>query len=385
MKALILAAGKGTRLRPLTYAVPKPMIPVLDKPVMEFLVELLARHGVRQIMVNTSYRAPDIENYFRNGARWDVELGYSFEGRIEDGRMVDEPVGSAGAIRKIQEHSGFFDEPFVVLCGDAIVDLDLTALLAAHQASKALVTIALAEVPREEVPSYGVVVSDAAGRISEFQEKPTVAEARSTTVNTGIYIFDPTVIDFIPAGRAYDIGGQLFPALIQQGAALFGATLPFQWLDIGKLADYFRVVTMAVSGEINGLTVRGTEISPGITVGLNVRIDPATSHLVGPVYIGAGSCIEPGTTIIGPSVIGRGSLIKTGAHVQESILFDYTSVSAHARLNRMLVCDGQLMDAEGAAVDLAKADLNWLLDDSRVTAKPLSWEQENLLQMINDW
>ncbi|HVQ40011.1 MAG TPA: nucleotidyltransferase family protein, partial [Pyrinomonadaceae bacterium] len=137
MKAIILAAGKGTRLRPLTYSVPKPMIPVLDKPVMEFLVELLALHGVNQIVVNTSYRAPDIEDYFRDGARFGVEMGYSFEGHIENGIIVDEPVGSAGAIKKIQEHSGFFDEPFVVLCGDAIVDIDLTSLMKVHQERKA--------------------------------------------------------------------------------------------------------------------------------------------------------------------------------------------------------------------------------------------------------
>ncbi|HVQ37791.1 MAG TPA: NDP-sugar synthase, partial [Pyrinomonadaceae bacterium] len=247
------------------------------------------------------------------------------------------------------------------------------------------VTVALANVPREEVPSYGVVVSEPDGRIVEFQEKPTVAEARSTTVNTGIYIFDPAVIDFIPAGRIFDIGSELFPALIQHGAELFGAEMPFQWLDIGKITDYFRVTRMAVSGEVNGLSVPGTEIAPNVHVGLNVQIDLKSCHIAGPVHIGAGSRIEPGTTIIGPTVIGRGCLIQAGAHVEKSILFDYTSVSEHARLNEMMVCDGYFTDSSGASVDLAKADIGWLLSDSRAERKSLTWEQENLVQMLQDW
>lgn len=384
MKAIVLAAGKGTRLRPLTYSVPKPMIPVLGKPVMEFLVDLLARHGVRQIMVNTSYRAPDIENYFRDGARFGVEMGYSFEGYVEAGAIVDTPVGSAGAIKKIHEHSGFFDEPFVVLCGDAIIDIDLTALLKFHQDHKALVTVALANVPRNEVSSYGVAVGAPDGRIVEFQEKPAVAEAKSTTVNTGIYIFDPAVIDYIPSDRAYDIGGELFPALLEQGAGLFGVEMPFQWLDIGKISDYFRVMQMAVSREVNGLAVAGKEIAPNVRAGLNVRIDPAACHLSGPIQIGAGSRIEAGATIIGPTVIGRGCVIESGAHVEQSILFDYTSVSEHVRLNQMMVCDGYFMDSSGAAIDLAKADIEWLLTDSRAVRKPLTREQEHLVQMIHD-
>ncbi|MEG3975560.1 nucleotidyltransferase family protein, partial [Microcoleus sp. herbarium8] len=133
MKAMILAAGKGTRVRPITQTIPKPMIPILQKPVMEFLVELLRQHGFDQIMVNVSHLADVIENYFRDGQKFGVQIGYSFEGRIEDGKMIGEAIGSAGGMKRIQDFSPFFDDTFVVLCGDALIDLDLTAAVKWHR------------------------------------------------------------------------------------------------------------------------------------------------------------------------------------------------------------------------------------------------------------
>ena len=179
MKAMILAAGKGTRVRPLTHVMPKPMIPALGKPVMEYLVEHLARHGVDQIMVNVSHLAQSIEGYFGDGRRWGVEIGYSFEGHVEDGKTIAAPVGSAGGIRRIQDYGGFFDDTFVVVCGDAVIDLDLTAVLRRHWQSGAVASIVVREVPHERLSSYGVVVCDEAGRIQSFQEKPQIEEALS--------------------------------------------------------------------------------------------------------------------------------------------------------------------------------------------------------------
>src|SRR6476469_8036953 len=179
MKAMILAAGKGTRVRPITQTIPKPMIPILQKPVMEFLVELLRQHGFDQIMVNVSHLADVIENYFRDGQKFGVQIAYSFEGRIED-------------------FSPFFDDTFVVLCGDALIDLDLTAAVKWHREKGAIATIVMKSVPREEVPSYGVVVTDESGKVKAFQEKPSVEEALSTDINTGIYIFEPEIFKYIP-------------------------------------------------------------------------------------------------------------------------------------------------------------------------------------------
>lgn len=170
MKAMILAAGKGTRVRPITYTIPKPLIPILQKPVMEFLLELLRQHGFDQIMVNVSHLAHEIEGYFRDGQRFGVDIGYSFEGSIVDGELVGEAVGSAGGLRKIQDFNTFFDDTFVVLCGDALIDLDLTAAVKQHRANGAIATVITKKVPKEDVPSYGVVVTDENGRIKSFQE-----------------------------------------------------------------------------------------------------------------------------------------------------------------------------------------------------------------------
>jgi len=187
MKAMILAAGKGTRVRPITHTIPKPLIPILQKPVMEFLLELLRKHGFDQIMVNVSHLAEEIESYFRDGQRFGVNIAYSFEGRIEEGVLIGEALGSAGGIRKIQDFNPFFDETFVVLCGDALIDLDLTQALELHRQKGAIATVITKTIPKELVSSYGVVVSDENGRIQTFQEKPSVDDALSNQINTGIY------------------------------------------------------------------------------------------------------------------------------------------------------------------------------------------------------
>ena len=274
MKAMILAAGKGTRVRPITHTIPKPMIPILQKPVMEFLVELLRQHGFDQIMVNVSHLADVIENYFRDGQKFGVQIAYSFEGRIdEDGKMIGEAVGSAGGMRRIQDFSPFFDDTFVVLCGDALIDLDLTAALKWHREKGALATIVMKSVPREEVSSYGVVVTDDSGRIKDFQEKPSVEEALSTDINTGIYIFEPEIFDYIPSGEEYDIGSQLFPALVAAGAPFYGISMDFEWVDIGKVPDYWRAIQSVLLGEVKNVSIPGIEVRPGVYAGLNVAVN----------------------------------------------------------------------------------------------------------------
>lgn len=385
MKALILAAGKGTRVRPLTYSIPKPMIPILGKPVMETLIELLTAHSIRKIVVNTSYLAPEIENYFRDGSRFGAEMAYSFEGHLEDGRIIDEAVGSAGAIKKIHEHSRFFDETFVVLCGDAIVDLNLTEMLRVHREKEAMVTIALANVPRSEVSSYGVVVTDNQGRVIEFQEKPAVEQARSNTVNTGIYIFEPEVIDRIPSGRCYDIGGELFPSLVAEGAGIYGANIPFQWLDIGKLTDYQSVVQAALCGKINNFRIPGSEIAPKVWAGLNVSVNLSRCIISGPVVIGGSATIEDGATIIGPSMIGPGCVVESGAIVERSVVFDYTRIGSMAEVRDMIISGGYAVSASGAALDLPSTAIDWAVADARTPKNALTWEQEQLVQALREW
>jgi mannose-1-phosphate guanylyltransferase len=368
MKAMILAAGKGTRVRPITYTIPKPMIPILQKPVMEFLLELLRKHGFDQIMVNVSHLAEEIENYFRDGQRFGVQIGYSFEGKIDDqGKLVGEAIGSAGGMRRIQDFSPFFDETFVVLCGDALIDLDLTAAVKWHRSKGAMATIITKSVPQEEVSSYGVVVTDHDNRVRAFQEKPSVEEALSTNINTGIYIFEPEVFKYIPSGVEYDIGSQLFPQLVEINAPFYAIPMDFEWVDIGKVPDYWRAIRGVLLGEIKNVQIPGYEVAPSIYTGLNVAVNWDRVDISGPVYIGAMTRIEDGAKIVGPSMIGPNCWICGGATVDNSVIFEWSRLGPGVRLVDKLVFGRYCVDKMGAAIDVQAAALDWLITDARQT------------------
>lgn len=370
MKAMILAAGKGTRVRPITYTIPKPMIPILQKPVMEFLLELLRKHGFDQIMVNVSHLAHEIESYFRDGQRFGVQIAYSFEGRIEDGELIGEAIGSAGGMKRIQDFSPFFDDTFIVLCGDALIDLDLTEAVRWHREKGAIATVIMKSVPREEVPSYGVVVTDDEGRIKTFQEKPSVEEALSTDINTGIYIFEPEVLKYIPSGEEFDIGGQLFPKLVEMGAPFYGVSMDFQWIDIGKVPDYWQAIRSVLLGEVKNVPIPGIEVAPGIYTGLNVAVNWDKVDIQGPVYIGGMTQIDDGAKIVGPTMIGPSCHICSGATVDNSVIFEYSRIGPGALLANKLVFGRYCVDKTGASVDVQAAALDWLITDSRQAAPP---------------
>ncbi|NJR51574.1 MAG: NDP-sugar synthase [Leptolyngbyaceae cyanobacterium CSU_1_3] len=365
MKAMILAAGKGTRVRPITYTTPKPMIPILQKPVMEFLLELLRQHGFDEIMVNVSHLAHEIESYFRDGQRFGVQIAYSFEGRIVDGELVGEAVGSAGGMKKIQDFSPFFDDSFVVLCGDALIDLDLTAALKWHREKGSIATVITKTVPREEVPSYGVVVTDESGRIKAFQEKPSVEEALSTNINTGIYIFEPEILNYIPSGEEYDIGGQLFPKLVEMGAPFYALPMNFEWVDIGKVPDYWHAIRSVLKGDVKNVDIPGREVAPGIYTGLNVSVNWDKVDIQGPVYIGSMTCIEDGAKIVGPTMIGPNCWVCSGATVDNSVIFEYSRLGPGVRLVDKLVYGRYCVDKTGATIDVQAASLDWLITDAR--------------------
>ncbi len=365
---MILAAGKGTRVRPITYTMPKPMMPILQKPVMEFLVELLRQHGFNQIMVNVSHLAAEIENYFRDGQHFGVEIAYSFEGSIVDGQLVGEAIGSAGGMRRIQDFSPFFDDTFVVLCGDALIDLDLTAALKWHREKGAIATVVMKTVDPSEVSSYGVVVTDEEGRIKAFQEKPSVEEALSNNINTGIYIFEPEVLDYIPSKEVFDIGGDLFPKLVEMGAPFYAIPMDFQWVDIGRVPDYWEAIRSVLSGEVKNVSVPGREVAPGVYAGLNVSVNWDKVDIQGPVYIGGMTKIEDGARIIGPSMIGPNCWICGGATVDNSVIFEYSRLGPNVRLVDKLVYGRYCVDKTGAAIDVRAAALDWLITDVRQDA-----------------
>ncbi|TFV86192.1 NDP-sugar synthase [Oxalobacteraceae bacterium OM1] len=357
MKAMILAAGKGTRVRPLTYEMPKPMIPVLGKPVMAYIVEHLAKCGVQDIMVNVSYLHDQIERYFGDGQQFGVHIGYSFEGYVTDeGEVVPEALGSAGGIKKIQEFGGFFDETTVVLCGDALIDLDIAAAVAEHKRKGAMATVVTREVPWDKVSDYGIVVSDEEGRIVKFQEKPKREDALSNLASTGIYIFEPAAVDLIPSGEVFDIGSQLFPMMAEKGMALYTQKQEFDWLDIGSVSDYWAVLQDLIRG-VGGFDLPGKQVRDDVWAGLNTRIDWEGTTIEGPVYIGAGCHIEAGSKIIGPTWIGHGSHICAGAEVVRSVLFEYTRVLPNAKLDELIVCNNYTASRDGDIRELADTSM----------------------------
>ncbi|NMM39131.1 MAG: NDP-sugar synthase [Glaciimonas sp.] len=361
MKAMILAAGKGTRVRPLTYDLPKPMIPILGKPVMAYLVEHLAKFGVRDIMVNVSYLHEKIEEYFGEGDQFGVQIGYSFEGYTnDDGDVVPQPIGSAGGMKKIQEFGGFFDDTTIVLCGDALIDLDLKSALFEHKRKGALASVITKEVPWDKVSDYGVVVTDEDGKVLSFQEKPTQEQARSNFASTGIYIFEPQVLDLIPADTVFDIGSDLFPLMVQQGLPFYAQKRSYNWIDIGSVTDFWTVSQSVLMGEVAQMDMPGLQIAEGLWVGLNTRIDWEGTVIEGPVYIGSGCHIEAGCHIVGPTWIGYGSHICSGVEVIRSVLFEYTRISPDAYLDEKVVFKEYSVNRAGEMTHVSECgDSEW--------------------------
>lgn len=346
-KGMILAAGQGSRVRPLTRDLPKPMVPILGKPVMEYLIEHLARYDITEIMVNVAYHHRRIEEYFGDGRRWGVNIGYSYEGFNDHGDIVPKPMGSAGGMKQIQDFSGFFDETTLVICGDAIIDLDLGAALVEHRGKGALASVVALEMPSDQLQNYGIVVADTEGRVESFQEKPSPAEARSNLASTGIYIFEPQVLDLVPSGVEFDIGSQLFPLMAEKGLPFYAQNRYFNWIDIGRVTDYWSVLMRVLRGEVAAMDMPGKEIHPGVWVGPNTSISWDSTKVVGPVYIGSSVRIEPGCSVIGPAWIGHGCHLRKGVTVSRSVLFEYTRIGEEMEFSEMIVSPRYCVDRAG--------------------------------------
>ncbi|MFA5114241.1 MAG: NDP-sugar synthase [Candidatus Margulisiibacteriota bacterium] len=321
MKAFILAAGYGTRLEPLTLAVPKPMVPIVNLPTMQHNIELLKKHGFTEIVANIHYYPEQIENYFGDGHAFGVSLDYSFE---------EELLGTAGGVRKMAQISGA-QETFIVLSSDALTSINLTRCLEYHREKKALATIALARV--NDVREFGVVMHDDSGRITGFQEKPDPAVALSDLANTGIYVFEPGILDLIPDGF-YDFGKQLFPRLAAERAALYGYEMVEYWNDVGGLEKYIQSNYDAMSGALH-INIPGRKVASATWLGEREQIDPS-SRFEGSVIIGD-RCRIGRDVYIKDSVIGDKCVIGDGAAITGSVLWPDVVVSKEARVTGAVI------------------------------------------------
>jgi mannose-1-phosphate guanylyltransferase len=303
---MVLAAGLGTRLRPLTYEITKPMVPVLDRPVMEHILDLVDRHGFEGTIANLHYFPDSIREHF--GER----IAYRFEPEL---------LGTAGGVRNCADYFG--EESFLVISGDALTDIDLSAFAARHREAGGIATLAVKRVP--DTSEYGVVLHDREGRITGFQEKPEPDEALSDLGNCGIYMFEPRIFDYFPDRPFVDWAKDVYPALLENDVPFYIHELSEYWNDVGSLAELRQGTFDALRGKLH-LEMQGEEVRPGVSVAGPSPLREDTD-LDGAVWIGRDVQIGAEVRLMGPIVLGDGARIGDGAQLRESIVFPGTEVA----------------------------------------------------------
>jgi mannose-1-phosphate guanylyltransferase len=325
MKAMALAAGKGTRLYPLTGEIPKPMAPVVDTPIIEHIFSLLARHGIREVYVNVYYLA-------------DALLKTYGEESLVNGMQVrlsreDELRGTAGGVKRLQ---GRFEDTFIVVSGDALTDIDIGELVAYHKEKGALATIALHRV--YDTQEFGVVEVDSEGNILGFQEKPDPKEAISTLANTGIYVLEPRALDYIPEATFFDFARDVFPQFLEKGERFVGYQGDFYWSDIGTLQAYRQAQYDVLSGRVR-VRIPGEKRGESLWVGEDAQIHPSAT-IEGHVLVGKDAVVGRGVTISGAVTVGSDCWVRPGATIKRSILLPGATVGGGAYLEDCIVGHG---------------------------------------------
>ncbi len=305
MKAVVMAGGSGSRLRPLTINRPKPMVPMVNKPVIGHILDLLKRHGIVDVVITLQYMAEDIQDYFGDGQAWGMNIHYSIE---------ETPLGTAGSVKQAQDLLG---ETFIVISGDAVTDVDLSAIIEYHRQRQALATIALYRVanPLE----YGVIIIDDEGRVQQFLEKPSWGEVISDTVNTGIYVLEPSVLDHFEQGVNFDFSKDLFPILLEHKAPMFGYVADGYWCDVGNLQEYMRATADMLEGRVQ-VEALGASCINSVYCEEGVEIAP-DAQIYGPVFLGFGVKVKGGVIIHGPTVIRDYTVVDNHAHVDRSLVW----------------------------------------------------------------
>jgi mannose-1-phosphate guanylyltransferase/mannose-1-phosphate guanylyltransferase/phosphomannomutase len=308
MKAMVLAAGLGTRLKPITFGIPKPMVPVIDRPCMAHLLALVQKHGFTDAVANLHYFPDTIRDYFGDGSAFGVNLEYNFE---------EELLGTAGGVRAVADSLTEGGEPFLIISGDALTDADLTKLVERHKSSRGVATLTVKRVA--DTREYGVVLHDEAGRITGFQEKPEPEDALSDLGNCGIYVFSPEIFDYFPESEFVDWAQDVFPVLLEKDVPFFIHEIDEYWNDVGSLRELREGTFDALTGALD-LGIEGTGGSEVIHTSTTGALDNA-ELVEGPVWIGQNVSIGEGVKLQGPVVIGDSSTIGAGAAVRDTIVF----------------------------------------------------------------
>jgi len=322
MKAVIMAGGEGTRLRPLTCCRPKPMVPVANKPVMEHIVELLKKYNITDIAATLQYMPDLIREYFEDGDAFGVRMRYYIE---------DKPLGTAGSVKNAE---AFLDDTFLVISGDALTDIDLKSAIEFHRDRNSMATLVLKRV---DIPlEYGVVVTDPIGRIIRFLEKPSWSEVFSDTANTGIYILSPEIFSYIKPGAVFDFSKDLFPILLKENRRMFGYITEDYWCDIGDIGAYLQAEADILDGKVR-VSIPGQELDKGIWIGSGTEIGPGVK-LNAPCLIGSGCHVGEDSEIGGYSVIGDNNVISGQCGIKRSITWKNCSIGSKSQLRGSILC-----------------------------------------------
>jgi len=312
-----MAGGEGTRLRPLTSNQPKPMLPMVNRPMMEHVVALLRQHGFEDIVVTVAFMANAIRNYFGDGSEFGVRMVYATE---------ESPLGTAGSIRNAMDE---LDERFVVISGDVLTDIDLTALVDHHDAKGALATLALKAV--DDPLEFGIVITRDDGSIERFLEKPTWGQVFSDTINTGIYVLEPEIFDFIPDGRAVDFSEEVFPAVLAAQRPLFGYVAGGYWEDVGTLDAYLRAHQDILDEKVQ-VSISGFQVRRGVWIGKDTDVH-STAVITGPAVIGDNCHIGQDVTLGEYCVVGDNGRISDSAALARTVVHDNAFLGAGVRLD----------------------------------------------------
>jgi mannose-1-phosphate guanylyltransferase / phosphomannomutase len=339
LKAVVMGGGQGTRLRPLTCRLPKPMVPLCNQPVMEYCLQLLRRHECTHIYVTLHYLADEVISHFGNGSDFGLRIQYSVE---------QEPMGTAGSVGLLRDS---LDSTFFVVSGDALTDFDLQKALLFHRARKAQATLVLTSVPNPL--EFGVVVTEDDGKIVRFLEKPSWGEVFSDTVNTGIYILEPEVLDLIPAGQAFDFSKDLFTKMLEDKLPLYGYVAEGYWCDIGNIDQYRQAHQDLCHGRVH-LSLPGTPLRKGVLVGKGTQIHPG-AELEAPLVIGRNCRIREGARLLEGTVLGDNCIVEEGATLHRDVVWADTFVGRKVRskaaiLGRKVTLKAHVAIGEGAVI-----------------------------------
>lgn len=340
MRAVLMAGGSGTRLRPLTCDLPKPMVPILNRPIAEHIINLLKRHQITEVIATLHYLPDVMRDYFQDGSDFDVQITYAVE--------EDQPLGTAGCVKNIAE---LLDDTFLVISGDSITDFDLRAAIEFHKQKQSKATLVLARVPNPV--EFGVVITDKEHRIQRFLEKPSSSEIFSDTVNTGTYVLEPEVLEYLPANEETDFSKDLFPLLLEKGEPMYGYIAEGYWCDVGHLDAYREAQYDALYGKVE-LDSAYEEQSPGLWVGQNTHIDPS-AKIETPVMIGSNCRIGSRVKIEAGTVIGENVTVGADADLKRPVLWNGVTIGDEAHLRACVIARGSRVDRrahilEGAVV-----------------------------------